>query len=290
MLVADNGSSLFLGGSFTKVGYPSNGTMAWSQRPYLAKLVLAVPGGIGDVNPNFAPMLDGPVLALATSPDGTRLYAGGSFGPIIGAGPRFLVALDPSGGQFFPGFNPMVSAPVRAIATYGSTVYAGGNFTSVGGVIRRNVAALGPDGKLDLGFSADTDGEVNALVVSGNALYIGGTFRNIAPYDNGRNRGLAKVNATTGQPDSNFVVKIDSTVLSLALSGSHLYVGGNFNSVKDTVSDQPRAKAASVNAFTGAVELAWNPSPDKAIKDLLVSPDGTLRSPSRCWRPGFRWQ
>ncbi len=278
MLVADNGSSLFVGGSFTKVGYVSNGgTMAWFDRPYLAKLVLVVPGGIGDVNNNFHPSPDGAVLAMASSPDGLRLYAGGSFTTMNGAGPRFLASLDPATGAVDTGFNAMVAATTRAVAAYGTTVYAGGDFTSVGGVIRHNVAALGPDGKLDLGFAAGTDGEVNALVVNGNSLYIGGTFRNVAPYENGKNRGLAKVNGTTGAPDGNFVVKIDSSVLALALSGdgAHVYIGGNFSSVKDTVGDQPRAKAASVYADSGRVDLTWNPNPDKAIKDLMLSPDGT---------------
>ena len=32
---------------------------------------------------------------------------------------------------------------------------------------------------------------------------------------------------------------------------------------------------AAVTGSTGAVDLAWNPNPDKAIKDLMVSPDGT---------------
>ncbi len=72
------------------------------------------------------------------------------------------------------------------------------------------------------------------------------------------------------------MVKIDSTVMTLGLSGWRLYVGGNFNSIKDgTGLDNPRAKAASLNAVTGEVELGWNPNPDKAIKDLLVSPDGS---------------
>jgi trimeric autotransporter adhesin len=270
MLVADNGASLYIGGSFTKVGYPSTGTMAWFDVPRLAKLVLVVPGGIGDVYNNFRPSPDGPVLALAQSPDGSRLYAGGSFPSLDGAGPRFLAALDPSTGAVDPNFNARVAATVRAVAASGTTAYAGGDFTSVGGVIRRNVAALLPDGTLDPAFEhADTDGEVNALVVSGNSLYIGGTFKNRHIPDSGRRRrGVMKVDARTGELDVNFKANIDSTVMALALAGSHLYIGGNFS----TVNAEARSRGASVNAATGAVE-AWNPNTDAALQAMVVSPD-----------------
>jgi hypothetical protein len=284
LALADSGASLYVGGSFTKVGKPAG----WYDRAGLAKLILIVPGGIGGVDTNFQPEPDGAVLSIAPAPNG-KVYAGGSFQAIGGANSRFLAALDPATGAADTAFNPMVAATVRTVIADASSpyVYAGGDFSSVGGVIRRNLAALVDDPqtgqmRLDPSFSADISGseatpaEVNALLLSGNSLYVGGTFKNIAPYTNGKNRGLAKVDATTGAPDSGFVVKIDSTVMTLGSSGGHLYVGGNFNSVKDgTGFDSPRAKGASLNATTGAVELGWNPNPDKAIKDLLVSPDGS---------------
>jgi len=273
MTKADGSASLVIGGTFTKIGAPSQAGTVWYDRAGLAKLVLAVPGGGGDLSTTFAASTDGAVNSLAVSPDGSHLYAGGAFQTIGGQNRRFLAALDTASGAVDPAFDAKVAATVRAVAVSPATVYAGGDFSSVGGVIRRNVAALGPDGKLDLGFSADTDGEVNALLVSGNSLYVGGTYRNLPLATGGKHRGLTKVDAATGAVDSAFKVKIDASVWTLGLAGSQLFVGGNFSSVMDgSGADFPRAKGASVDAASGAVQ-AWNPSPDAGIHNLVVSAD-----------------
>jgi hypothetical protein len=74
--LADGTSSLYLGGSFTKVGEPSNGTlMAWYDRPGLAKLVTAVPGGIGGINTGFNPDGDGAVFSIAPPTTGSSTSA-----------------------------------------------------------------------------------------------------------------------------------------------------------------------------------------------------------------------
>jgi hypothetical protein len=210
------------------------------------------------------------VHALTTLND--RLYVGGSFQSINGGGPRFLAALHPYDGAADSAFNPMVSAPVRALGWYLTTIYAGGDFSSVGGVIRRNLAALDSEGRLDTGFMADADGEVNALLVNGNSLYVGGNYRNIGTTTGGKHRGVAKVDATTGAVDRNFVIKIDATVMSLALSGSHLFIGGNFSTVKDRLDVvHNRSRGASVDAVNGAV-TGWNPNTDAAIQSMVAAP------------------
>jgi hypothetical protein len=267
--------ALYVGGTFTKIGVMTNGVMGWSDIGGLAKLVLVVPGGIGGVDSNFRPSPDDAVLALARSADGSRLYAGGAFTTMGGTPRRFLASLDPATGALDSAFDAKVAATVRAVAVSPTVVYAGGDFSSVGGVLRRNVAALGSDGTLDLGFSADTDGEVNALLVNGNSLYIGGTYKNIAPYIHSQHRGLSKVDAATGVVDGGFTANISASVTTLGLIGSHLFAGGNFSAVKDGSGTVfARSGGAGVNAATGAVE-AWNPNPDAAIHDLVVSPDQT---------------
>jgi hypothetical protein len=273
MAMADGGAGLLIGGSFTKVGEPSlpDSATAWYDHRALAKLNLGGSGG-AMVN-SFDPSPDGAVLSLGLSPDGSRLYAGGAFQTIGGQGRRFLAALDAATGAVDPTFDARVAATVRAVAPSATTVYAGGDFSSVGGVMRRNLAALDSAGKPDLGFSADTDGEVNTLLLNGNSLYVGGTYRNLPPASGGQHRGLTKVDAATGVVDNNFKVKIDASVWTLGLAGSQLFVGGNFSSVKDGSGvDIARSRAAAVNALTGAVG-AWNPGPDAGIHHLVVSAD-----------------
>ena len=91
----------------------------------------------------------------------------------------------------------------------------------------------------------------------------------LPPATGGKHRGLTKVDAATGAVDSAFKVKIDASVWTLGLSGSQLFVGGNFSSVTDGSGiDVLRAKGAGVDAATGAVQ-AWNPNPDAGIHYLV---------------------
>jgi trimeric autotransporter adhesin len=261
LTLVPGGGRLFVGGAFSTIGGAAR-----------RGLTALFTGGAGAVDSGFAADTDAnpgsAVLAMALSPDFSRLYAGGTFGSINGNGPRFLSALNSVSGAVDTGFDPKVASTVRAVATSSTVVYAGGDFSSVGGVIRRNVAALKGDGTLDQGFWADTDGEVNALLVSGNSLYIGGTYKNLPPASGGKHRGVTKVDAATGAVDHAFSVKIDSSVWTLGLAGSQLFIGGNFSTVNGTTQN----KGASVDATTGALN-AWDPNPDAGIHHLVVAPD-----------------
>jgi hypothetical protein len=195
-------ASLYVGGTFGSIGGQTHSG--------LAKVGLGGPGTDGVVDSTFRADADGAILSLAFSADASKLYAGGAFGTIGGNSPRFLAALDPASGAVDPNFNAKAAAAVRAVATSPTMVYAGGDFESVGGEIRHNVAALGADGRLDFGFRADTDGEVDALLVNGSSLYIGGTYKNIGPYTHREHRGLTKVDAATGTVDPSFTANIDA--------------------------------------------------------------------------------
>jgi hypothetical protein len=67
--VAQIGTTIYVGGGFTSVGYGS-GTIARSH-------LVALDATTGLHVPGFDPRADDDVNALLRSPDGTRLYAGG---------------------------------------------------------------------------------------------------------------------------------------------------------------------------------------------------------------------
>ncbi|MFD8309594.1 hypothetical protein ACFV21_00585, partial [Streptomyces sp. NPDC059694] len=76
------------------------------------------------------------VRALALSPDGETLYAGGRFGAVNGVGVSNIAAIDTDTCTPRDDFKISVTATVRALAATDDTVYLGGDFTSVGGQTR----------------------------------------------------------------------------------------------------------------------------------------------------------
>jgi trimeric autotransporter adhesin len=96
----------------------------------------------GALVPSFAPNLNAQAVALAASPDGSRIYVGGDFTQADGQVRYRIAAYSTATGQLIPDFRPAFASRVGAIAATDSTVFAGGWFTAVGTSSRRNLAAV----------------------------------------------------------------------------------------------------------------------------------------------------
>jgi len=121
---------------------------------------------------------------VAASPDGTRLYVGGSFTAVDGQARSHFAAFDLTSNKLLPGFSG-TDRTVWAIAATNSRVYIGGQFSQAAGQPRASLAAYLSNGALDTAWRADVTGKtgsyVRALVAAepdGN-LIIGGTFSKI---------------------------------------------------------------------------------------------------------------
>lgn len=169
--------------------------------------------------------------------------------------------------------TPSLSGPVvydLAVLPSGGVVL-GGDFTAIGSLARTDVGALLANGQPDPGFSARTNGQVNAVVASadGSRVFIGGTFTEV----NGVPRqNIAALNATTGAVVQGW--QADATgssvsVKSLAVSGTRLYVGGRF----DGIDGIHKEKLAAVDVSTGNV-LHWSTWVNGAVHEVRVAPDG----------------
>src|SRR6266849_2171831 len=119
------------------------------------------------------------------------------------------------------------------------------------------------------------NGRVRTIVYAGGVVYIGGEFTQLLPPAGSsgtpvvRNHGAA-LNETTGQVlpwDPN----ASGTVWSLAVSGSTVYLGGDFT----MVGGQARPYAAAVDAASSAV-TGWNPQPGAGLKAVAVGPNGDV--------------
>ena len=86
---------------------------------------------------------DGPVLSLAVSPDGRRLYLGGQFRNVGGRSTARLAAVDIDTGASDPTFTPPEpNAYVKAMALSGDRLFIGGAFNLLGTEARSQLAAV----------------------------------------------------------------------------------------------------------------------------------------------------
>jgi hypothetical protein len=248
--------AVYLGGSFSTVGGQARSNLA------------AVDPGTGAVL-SFDPAPNGPVHALALSPDGSTLYAGGSFTTAGGASRSNLAAIDVTTG-LSTSFDPAPNGPVHALALSpdGSTLYAGGSFTTAGGASRSNLAAIDVATGLSTSFDPAPNGAVRSLSLSGTRLLAGGDFTSAGGASRVR---VAAFDTTTGAADA-FDPRADATVRALAVSGAKAYVGGDFSMLNGA----PRNNVAAIDSSTGEVDLGWNANANAKVRAIAASPDGSI--------------
>lgn len=142
-----------------------------------------------DVLP-WDPAPDGPVTALALSPDGQTAYLGGTFRNVGSASRDRIAAVDATSGALRSGAAwtvPTANSGVVDLEVAGDgAIFVAGNFTSIGGQARRRIAKLGPDGTTDPGwnaalYSTPTNGRIDdlALGTAGDGtpvVYAAGAF------------------------------------------------------------------------------------------------------------------
>jgi trimeric autotransporter adhesin len=196
--------------------------------------------------------------ALAVSPDGSEIFAGGSFTGVAAQPRSNLAAFDATGN--LTAWNPGADAAVHALAGLGSTIYAGGNFTQVASQPRAHLAAIDGNGAPVPGFLPDPDGGVLALSTTGSAVYVGGSFSHIA--------GATLSNLAALDPNSGAVLpgwsgQADGNVYALDASCSTLYAGGGFANI----GGRARSNIAALDPATGQA-TGWDPGANSTVYAL----------------------
>lgn len=273
--VLASGSSLYVAGDFSSVNSSTRSRVA------------RISATSGAVDGGFTGGTSGTVNALALSPDGSTLYAGGTFSSASSQGRSDLAAWDTTSGSL-TSWNPGADAAVQALAVDPSsgTVYAGGLFGNVNGAVRGRLAAVDASGAVT-GFDAALSGcqvrhtvkdghsnplctpEVSALTATGGTLYVGGRFgqsgavtrHDVAAYS------LADGSLTGWDPVAS------DRVLTLGPSAGNVFVGGELTSINGMV----RKGVAAINLSTGAGDPTFTANTDDEVLDMEMSPDaGTL--------------
>jgi len=216
---------------------------------------------------------DDGVTAVAGGSDGTT-YLGGDFtkvGRVTGVGAAFTadsghaVATYPQVGGTSSGNQVFASVPDGS-----GGWFIGGTFTRVGGVTVKNLARVGDFAVWD--WAPVLDGDVNALAISGNTLYVGGSFTSVTLDGAASTRGrLAAFDITTGDllPWAPF---FDDAVTGLAISGGRIYVSGSFANVTPVGGGlAARTRLAAISADDTGTLLPWAPSANNVPRVLAAA-------------------
>ncbi|MFC7220040.1 DNRLRE domain-containing protein [Streptomyces polyrhachis] len=224
--LAQSGGQVFAGGTFSAVRPPgaAAGTSespavnfvaldAATGAPTSCKLSFTIGSGVATVR------------ALAVSPDGSTLYAGGNFGTVNGVSRSRVAAIDIPTCTVKAGFNAgTVSAMVRGIGVSpdGGTVYLAGDFLTVNGQSRQRFAAVSPTGALtSWTANADQRGKAVETTPDGQHVVLGGDFNNV----NGKaTRAFSVVTAASGSVVRQMPAGSGGTAMASTSTVQNLYV------------------------------------------------------------------
>jgi trimeric autotransporter adhesin len=279
--VPDGSGGWYIGGDFTRV----RDNVGDYQRNYLAHIRLS--GDTFVVDPTWAPEPSNidpdsyaTVLALAVSPDGNTVYAGGAFDTIGGQPRNYIAALNAAGNGDATPWDPNANDWVRTLAVRGTTVYAGGDFSTIGRQPRNYIAALNAAGNGDATtWNPNANDWICALAVSPDniTVYAGGFFSStdgVEPSIGGQPRNyIAALNATDSGTATTWDPNANGFVWTLAVSpdGNTVYTGGDFISedgVQASIGGQPRDFIAALNTTDNGTATSWKPNADNTVWTL----------------------
>ncbi|WP_104091171.1 PKD domain-containing protein [Arthrobacter sp. GMC3] len=189
------GNIVYAGGAFSNAR-PAGAAPGTNLMPRSNILAYDIRTGVAT---SFAPVINGTVKSIKASPDGKRLYVGGSFNSVDGQTRWNLAAFDVASGTLLPttAFKAAVGGSyVNAIAVTDFAVYVGGLIGAGNGVVRKGLAAFNTSGAL-LAWAPTSDLQVDAMTLTPqkDKLIVAGRFSMI----NGVvQRGMAALDLSSG--------------------------------------------------------------------------------------------
>ncbi len=226
--LAVSGSDLYVGGDFTNAA-------GIAEADYVARWNGSAWSALGSNGPGNGALNNG-VRALAVS--GSDLYVGGEFTNAAGIAEADYVARWNGSAWSALGSNGAgngaLNSSVWALAVSGSDLYVGGDFTNAAGIPEADyVARWNGSAWSALGSNGAGNGALNntvyALAVSGSDLYVGGQLLQRRGHRRGRlRRQVERQRLVRPGLERRRHRGPQRHVYALAVSGSDLYVGGDF--------------------------------------------------------------
>ncbi|MFT3888303.1 MAG: PKD domain-containing protein [Arachnia sp.] len=171
------GNTVYVGGSFTSAR-PAGSALGTNESPRANLMSYNLTTG---VMTSWAPEVNGQVRVVTASPDGKRLYIGGSFTQVNGKIRSRIAAFDTATGQLVDDFVPLAGSDVFGITATNSVVYFGGWFTTVNGVERTRLAAVNASNGSLTAWAPTADFTVWGLGLTQDAsrVVVAGAFQNL---------------------------------------------------------------------------------------------------------------
>jgi hypothetical protein len=258
--IAVGGSTVYLGGVFSKVGGKNHKNLA------------EVDAVTGAPLATFKPKTNAGVYSIVLADN--LLYAGGAFTTADGVARSYLAAFDPTTGALSTTWVPTADRKVNAIAltSDGSRLVVGGTFLHVDGSMQPYLTAVSPTTGALLPWYSHPLWATVALAVDANGVYTAGA---------GNGGNFDAYNPSTGQ--MRWIGGVDGNVQAITVMEGLVYVGGHFNNYCGptygaNVCRTPAARdhLLAVNELTGAVQ-AWHPSANGVLGVFaLTGADSTL--------------
>ena len=250
-------STLFVGGQFDFVGPATGGAAVFNAAD-------------GSLNSAF-PSVTGTVYAVA--PDGASgWYIAGDFTAVNGTARLNLAHVLAS--NTVDAWDPSPDGSVHTLVRSGTTLYIGGEFTTVDGQGRNRIAALDTStstpGSIATAWNPGADAPVRALALSGTTLYVGGDFTTIDTNPHAYIAALDTTAVTSGSIATGWSPDASAPVRGFALSGTTLYVGGDFT----TIDTNPHAYIAALDTtavISGMIATGWSPDANAPVRALALS-------------------
>jgi hypothetical protein len=269
--LAVSGSTLFVGGSFSKVNNVSHRSVA--------ALSLSTGGFIS----GFTTTANKPVEALAVS--GSSLIMGGTFTSVTDSARTtartYLAKASVTTGAVDQTWAPRPDARVRALQADSTRILAGGDFTTINGLSNKSTASLAVSGSgaplagyhggatnnrsfapvLNMALVGSTlyvasggggggctalsattgtriwgkhaNGNVQAVTYNHGYVYCGGHFGGSGGFDGQTRYKIAAVAATAPYNTTSYAPRFNSVlgIWSMAADSGHTYAGGDFTKV-----------------------------------------------------------
>ena len=117
----------------------------------------------GLIDTSFRPSFNGGVRAVEASPDGTKLFVGGSFNTVNGVAKQKVASLNLTTGAPLTsfGFTNNTNNQVQSLAATNSTLYVGGRYSRINGQLMTGLAAVdAASGVVDTGFDNQISGGI----------------------------------------------------------------------------------------------------------------------------------
>lgn len=203
----------------------------------------------------------GSVNAISVAPSGD-IYVGGQFTTAGDIFVKYIAKWNPvtnSWSRLQCGTSDGVNGTVSAIAVSGDMVFVGGQFTALGnGTPAGHIAIWNSSGgnwsTLASGTSNGVNGNVNAIALCGNDLYIGGNFT--ALNDGTAANYVASWNLSTGSWSpllSGTSNGVSAQVNALAVKDNNIFIGGKFTFLGNGTTSANRIAIWNNSAHTWSV-------------------------------------